>query len=823
MSAIMDGERWQEVRAHFEAVVDRPPEGRAAYLDNVGKQDEALRRAVEILLASDAQADTFLEQPPQIDLVSETDSGGEEADPGAWGVGRSVGAYRLTALLGQGGMGAVYAAERADDQFEQRVAIKLVRWDADTPDLRRRFHMERQILASLQHPNIARLLDGGVTRDGIPYLVMEYVEGRPLHEYCTARSLALDARLELFRTVCAAVQYAHQNLVVHRDLKPTNILVTEDGTVKLLDFGIAKLLDVGAAADLSAMPKTRAGMQVLTPEYAAPEQIRGEAITTATDVYQLGVLLYQLLTGQLPYWVRGLMPSEVERIICTEQPTKPSVATRQINAATPQPTTGPSTNTKSQGEDGGVGPSRLKGDLDTIVLKALRKEPERRYGSPEQFAEDIRRHLNKLPVSARADAFGYRAGKFMQRHRTGVVAALLVVLSLVGGMTIAFWQAQVAEQQRQRAEQRLSDVRQLAGSFLFEFHDAIADLPGSTAARELVVQRALEYLDRLSREALADPALRVELATAYRKVGDVQGNPTNANLGRTQDALDSYRKGLDLAQSALQQDSTIEARRVLANLYEKLGDVQAASGNVTAAETSKRRAVRAYRRLALEQPEEGPRQVSYAVALIKLGDVLGNPNFTNQGQTDEALQQYLAAEVILERLYTADSSASNTMRLFGLIYERIGTMHDVEGKREAALQAYRRSLALRRRYANAHPTNTDAVRDWAIANEKMGDMGVQMGDLEAARTRYRQSREIFARLAESDPQNVQAQQSLAISHIHLGDLASHATRPSFGDRETARAHFETARALLEDLRSDEVTNSRTQSLLELVNDRLAQW
>ncbi len=805
----MTSAQWHDVRVHFEAALALPESERAAYLNTACGADTSLRREVEALLASDAEVGRFLEDSP---LVL------PEADAPAHWVGRRIGAYRLTEVLGRGGMGAVYAAERADGQFEQHVAIKLVRWDADTRELRQRFHTERQILADLHHPNIARLLDGGVTEDGLPYLVMEHVDGQPITNYCTTHALPIDARLELFRIVCTAVHHAHQNLVVHRDLKPSNILVTAGGTVKLLDFGIAKLLDARAAATKSVTPATRTGMQVMTPECAAPEQVRGGPITTATDVYQLGVLLYELLAGRRPYQVRGLAPSEIERIICTEPPTRPSVAvTRRIPPEGSSPMSSPDTLANWPR------PARLRGDLDTIVLKALRKEPERRYSSAEQLADDVRRHRNGLPVTARRDTFTYRAAKFVQRHRAGVLAALIVFVSLVGGIAVALWQAQVAQQQRLRAEQRLADVRQLAGSFLFEFHDAIADLPGSTEARELVIQRALEYLDRLSQQDGASPALQLELATAYRKVGDVQGNPTNANLGRTQDALASYRNGLALTDAVLQQDSSnVEARTTRANVYDKLGDVQATTGALGAAEASKRRAVQLYRALAEGHPDDPARQISHAVARIKLGDVLGNDNFANRDQPAEALRQYRAAEALLAPLYAADSSAARPMRLFGLVYERIGTIHDQQGRLEAALRAYRRSADLREQYAAAHPANTDAIRDWAVAHEKMGDMGVQMGDREAARARYQQARDLFAELAAADPENAQAQRSLAISHIHLGDVAHHPGRPSFGDPAAARVHFEQARTLLEQVYRVDTTRTHIRSLLDLVAGRIAR-
>ena len=460
----MTSTQWKRVRTLFESALDRPPDRRTTYLDDACNGDEALRREVEGLLHADEAAESFLEAPPQIDLGPEAGSG----PFGATWKGRRVGAYRLTDRLGRGGMGAVYAAERADDQFQQRVAVKLIRWDADTTEGRRRFHVERQILANLQHPNIARLFDGGVTDEGVPYLVMEYVNGQPLTEYCRAHSPSVEERLELFRTVCDAVHYAHRNFVVHRDLKATNILVTDDGTVKLLDFGIAKLLAVGSDDQdanpfpVAVPPRTRTGMQLLTPECAAPEQIRGEAITTATDVYQLGVLLYELLTGRAPYRITTRVRHEIERAILEDTPERPSTAVTQTDegtdgdgSPTPSATWTPDANGRVRLMNARQLRRRLAGDLDVICLKALKKDPERRYPDVDALADDVARHLSGRPVRARADTFTYRASRFVRRHRAAVAAAVLVGMAILMGSAAALWQSRVAAAERDRAEAAL--------------------------------------------------------------------------------------------------------------------------------------------------------------------------------------------------------------------------------------------------------------------------------------------------------------------------------------------------------------------------------
>jgi serine/threonine protein kinase len=464
-------------------------------------------------------------QPVSGDCQAEAKPGGRTAEAPAMdaNIGRRIGPYEIVREIGAGGVGSVYLAQRVDE-FRQRVAIKLLRAGMDSRMVISRFRHERQILAGLHHPNISRLLDGGATEDGRPYFVMEYVEGKPIDAYANERGLSIRERLQLFRQICAAVQYAHQNLVVHRDIKPGNILVTEDGTPKLLDFGIAKLQrpvpghDAAAqepsvaAAGGATLALTEADMRLMTPEFASPEQARGLPITTASDVYSLGVVLYQLLTGRMPYQFKTRSPVEVELVISEQEPPRPSTV-------------------------GGILAKGLTGDLDNLVLKALEKDTQRRYGSAEQLSEDIRRYLEGMPVLARPQTLFYRAGKFARRNRMAVAAAILLFVSLTGGLVATSWEAQVARQQRARAERRFNDVRRLTESFLFEFHDKIKDLTGATEARRLVVAKALEYLDGLEREASGDRSLQLELAEAYGRLGDVQGNPYSSNIGEIHSAL----------------------------------------------------------------------------------------------------------------------------------------------------------------------------------------------------------------------------------------------------------------------------------------------
>jgi tetratricopeptide (TPR) repeat protein len=500
---------WEKVRELFHACVELPPSERAAQLES--EPDEAVRAETASLLAEHDGAGGFL-------------------DESFWQLGQgmpreqSIGPYRLIRQLGTGGMGAVYLGEREGEQFTQRVAVKLVRADAAGAAMLRRFRQERQILAALEHPNIARLLDGGTSASGMPFLAMEYVEGTAIDAYCRDHALSLEARLRLFLPLCDAVQYAHRNLVIHRDIKPANVLVTSDGVPKLLDFGIAKLTS-------DTIPVDATITRLMTPDYASPEQLLGRLVTTATDVYSLGILLFELLAGKKPFAGR-------ERLPLSEAPRAST-----INRA-------------------------LRGDLDCILGVALDPDPNRRYASVEKFADDIRRHLGGHPIAARGATFGYRTAKFIRRNRLVVAAGVAVVVVIAIAFTITLRQKRVAER-------RFDLVRTLARSIVFELHDSIATLPGSTPARELLVRRALVYLDALATDAGDNTSLQMELAGAYERIGDVQGLPYRPNLGDSHGALRSYRKALAIAELLHRRDR--ENRKVLtllAELHDRAGLVE---------------------------------------------------------------------------------------------------------------------------------------------------------------------------------------------------------------------------------------------------------
>src|SRR5450432_4901318 len=474
------------VRHLFLRALDLAPETRAAFLDNSEAPAE-VRAAVLTLLRYDAGSGTFLQQAVSRERPTIPD-------------GERFGPYRLGPLLGRGGMGAVFRAERVDGELHQTVAIKIVEHGWLAPRAVERFRVERQILASLVHPNIARLLDGGTRDDGLPYLVMEFVDGVRLDQYCDQHELPLDARLRLFLPLCDAVDYAHRKLIVHRDLKPANVLVTAEGEARLLDFGVARVLDAGFDARTQTL--------VLTPGFASPEQVRGEEVTTATDVYGLGAVLYHLLTGRAPHAVENLSPYELQRAICETPPTPPSEIRPE-----------------------------LRGDLQNILLKALDPEPSARYHSARELGADIENYLEHRPVLASPHGPWYRLRRFVRRHTLATAAATVAVLAIGTATGVSLYQAQ-------RARQRFAQVRELANHFIFDFEKSIRYTPGTQDARRLVADTARQYLTSLVADARGDPGLTTELAESLRFLSFIE-----FSAARSEAALRDLQQALTLLRS----------------------------------------------------------------------------------------------------------------------------------------------------------------------------------------------------------------------------------------------------------------------------------
>jgi eukaryotic-like serine/threonine-protein kinase len=609
----MDAERRREVEELFEEALEHPHAARRAWLRRRPGLDAALLAEVEALLDADEVAGSLFDAPPPA----------EE---------RKIGPYRVLRELGRGGMGVVYLAERDDGHFRHRVAVKLLRGSPDAEDLHRRFLAERQILASLNHPHIAQLLDGGVTDGQLPYLVTEFVDGVPITEYCDRNRLGVRARLALLQQVCAAVHHAHQNLVVHRDLKPGNVLVTDRREVKLLDFGIAKLLNpvLGPAAQ----PLTRTEFRAMTPEYASPEQLRGETITTASDVYALGVLLYELLTGVRPH-PPASSRAEAARRVADADPERPSSAlTRRPDAP----------DELAAARDTSLERLRrtLRGDLDAIALMALRREPGRRYGSAELLAQDIERYLRGLPVLAHRGSGAYRLGKLVRRHRAGALATAMVALSLVGGTAVATREAADGRREQRRADRARQEAEAVSGFLmgLFEAGDP-AETGGDEITARLLLERGLARAEALDGEPHVQAGMLEVIGRVYASLGryeDAQGlleralALREAQHGREHADVAVVLTGLadvlarrgrfDSAQSVLHRVRASE-RRLLSDedaaasgVLLRLSRLEVSRGDLVAAETHAREALEARRgRL-------GPRHPLTLESLAQLGAVL---------------------------------------------------------------------------------------------------------------------------------------------------------------------------------------------------------
>jgi tetratricopeptide (TPR) repeat protein len=775
-------ERYQQVKSTLATALEcDDTQQRVAFLAHACGEDAELHAEVQSLLSL---------PPDDFDEVADT-IGVANAEPLTPATaGRRIGAYELVRELGRGGMGTVWLARRADAHFEKLVAIKLLKRGTDTDEVLSRFHAERRILARLDHPNIARLLDAGTTEDHLPYFVMEYVEGARVTDFVWAQNLTLGERLRLFTKICSAVQFAHQNLVVHRDLKPANILVTRDCEPKLLDFGVAKLL----APEDNALQMTLVGHERFTPGYASPEQVRGEPITTVSDVYSLGALFYEVLTGVTPHRFPTRTPSaaQIARAICEEEPIRPSAAAGEPEMR-----------------------RHLRGDLDTILLRALAKDPQRRYRGAGQLADDLTRYLAKRPVRARPDTFRYRAGKFLRRNKTGTAATALLFCAIVAGAAATAWQAR-------RAQHRFNDVRKLANSFLFEFHDAIATLPGTTEARRLVVTRALEYLDSLSHEAAGDRDLQKELAEAYLKVGDVQGRPYTPNLGDSEGALRSYTKAVEIGRrlEASGRGSKIGARRLLMRAHQSLAAVLTRRNETADAARETTNALALAKKLLKEDPQHaGEWQRIIATSHLGLGDAIqaGNHLRRDLDLYRAALAEYRRAAPFAEALAATAPNDLDNLVLLGKVDARLAGILAEIGVRGNDADAIEESLRMHAKARQEHEAAAALAPNNARLQRNIAD-GLVMSayarilaarDLPQALGDCTRALQIETPLANADPTNAEAQQDLSFAHYITGRA-----NQALEQNAQAAEHYRTAINILQRLIAAHPENIEAEADLE---------
>jgi len=717
-------QRFLQIEAIFHEALAAPDDARTELIAARCSGDRELAAEVRSLLkacAAEERLAACRRVPPEA---------GQDAQTGR----KRIGPYELDRLLGRGGMGAVYLAHRADGQFEQEVAIKLIDLPLATDLFRERFRQERQILAELQHPYIARLLDGGVTAEGELYLVMEYVDGVPIHHFCERQHLSLPQRIALFMRACEAVQFAHQHFVVHRDLKPDNILVAEDGTPRLLDFGTAKLL----SPSLTGLDRrlTREGYLSFTPQYASPEQVLGNPITTASDTYSLGVLLYLLLTGTLPYELKELTTAEMLRVICQAPPRRPGKAADSHK--------------------------RLDADLEAILLKALRKEPQERYLTAEQLASDLRAYLEGMPVAARRGTLRYRAGKFIRRRRFSVAAAALLAASLLAGVTGVSWQARVANEQRRKAEARSADLRQLSNSLLSELDEAIKQLPGSTGAQNLLVTRVLEHLDRMARDAQGDRRSQLDLVDAYTRLANIQGNAYDQNLGDPAGALVSLKKALAIAQPLAASDAKDrEALRAVALVQQSRSEILWQTDRTPEAVPVMREALKSWDALIADPHAPAALVCDVSSAYGTLGDELGQSGTASLADPAGAIAAYRQSVALDNRVLGIDPNFVRAKRGLSINGLKIGSV-EMETDPAEALKEFQ--LALHR--ADAMPSGEQGslprlrIHQWLV--RKQANALERLGAYAQAVPLFEQALGITQRFAAQDPKDSRALYDLVV-------------------------------------------------------------
>jgi tetratricopeptide (TPR) repeat protein len=758
----MNPARWQAVGELFEKAVSLPPEERTVCVERATAGDDELRREVLSLLASHKGAPGgFVQEKIRNAVVVFHEAKVSESHS------MRVGPYRLVRELGHGGMGTVFLAERDDGQYVAQVAIKLVKPGMDTDFVLARFRRERQILARLQHPNIARLLDGGTTQGGLPYIVMEFVDGPRITRFAKEQKLDIAARLRLFLDVCAAVDYAHRHFVVHRDLKPGNILVDQSGVPKLLDFGICKLL---ASEPLPGMSGGDSAPGMMTPNYASPEQIRGEAVTLVSDVYSLGVVLYELLTELQPYWFVILNTKEMAKAISEYRAPLPSTTVQDKNLA-----------------------RQLRGDLDCIVMRTLEVNPQDRYESVALVSEDLRRHLAREPVRAHPQTVGYRVWKFLGRYPREIAALTTVIVALAVALGISLRESRVADD-------RLAQVRALANKLVFDVHDAVRDLPGATQARKEIIQIAIASLDQTAAAVKGDARAERELASAYRRLGDAQGNVTGANLGDHAGALASYHKALGLLENNARRkpsDHAVETERLV--VYHRIGAIQFYTGKASDAIQTLQEGIR-IGRPALDSEDN---QLKAALADLYIESCEAK---RNMGDSEGSLGDASEALRLFQQIEGSGRATAAMRQSLATAYAAVGMAEGQLGRRQDALGHFRGGAAQMEKLVASEPHNASFRRDLMLAYGHIGDISgnpnvENLGDRTGALQAYRRAAEIGKALYEADPANQQAGSDYGIVLSRVATLMddNNLNDKAAAERESLRVLTETARVSPTDL------------------------
>jgi non-specific serine/threonine protein kinase/serine/threonine-protein kinase len=747
----VDTGEWNEVKRLFGEALDLAPAERRAWLETACP-NVAIRTEVLSLLEEYDASEDFLEQPATL-----ANAALEQLMPGPQ-AGQRVGPWRLARELGRGGMGVVFEAIRDGEDFQTRFALKLIRGGLPGDQLAQRFRYERIALSKLSHPGIAALVDGGATESGLPYLVMEYVEGIPIDRWCDQHDLDTRARVRLLIDVCHAVGHAHQRLVVHRDLKPSNILVTPEGRPKLLDFGIAKMLGGDPAEGPEA---TRTGMYVLTPEYCSPEQVTGDTITTATDIYSLGVLLYVLLSRQRPYELEGLSPLEAMRRVVESDPRPPSA----VAPAALRPL--------------------LRGDLDHIVLRCLRKSPAERYPSADALTADLEAWLDGRPVSAVPPSRTYKIRKWIRRHRGESAALAALALSILAGVAATAWQAREARLARYRAEQRALEIQQLSRSLVFEVHSALFNLPGSTEARALLLDRAMQFFDGAARTAGQDPRLLLELAEGYRRLGNVLGSSFSDNLGRKGEALRSFEKGLAAAaQARAASPPSYYSLRVHSGL---LVEAALAAGSLKRLDEAGRYASQLASVIGEIDSRIPATPEAHALAATNRSQLA--MILSSLERREEAMKLYQAALAGFSSLPPEEAAKPGNLSQQAFAYKRLGALF-LSTNLAAAEEHYLCALEIERRLLEREPGNNVLRYNITFALSDLGLIARNRNEMERSLRYFSEAAAIRDSFLAADPRNVRVLNGASNVHCHLAVVNA-----SLGRFPEARKESATCRAL----------------------------
>lgn len=709
----MNPATWKTIKETFSTALDLPLPERENFLSN---SSEEIRREVEKLLSTYQEAQTFISTP----LIVEKGLREKAIEENL--VGKQIDQYLILQKLGEGGMGTVFLAEHCGQGFSQRVALKLIKRGMDTNAVLGRFLMERQILAGLEHPNIARLYGGGSTSDGLPYFVMEHVEGDSIRDFCHNQRFEINDRLILFTKICEAISYAHQQLIIHRDIKPSNIIVTAAGEPKLLDFGIAKLL----LPDTRDAERTATQFHVMTPDYASPEQLSGKKTTTATDVYSLGVVLYELLTGRRPFDFKGKSLAEISDALRTQRPLRPSDCQLDTQRGADGTTTtiakASDTSSGSKSRRSQTSARGLKGDLDNIVLQAIRLEPERRYQSVVEFNEDIKRYLAGLPVNATSDTVGYRAGKFIQRHRIGVTVTVCFMLLLLIATAITGRQYFVARAEKAKAEQRLHELRGVARSLLTETNAALKKLPQGLEIRKSIVEKSAAVLDNLADDETNDPTFLNELADAFDELGKIrhwQFHQSRLALIDVNKAWQLRARAIALEPNAANRKKLSETLPNLAEVYVSLADRE---GLLRVWQAQRENDLR-----ILELEPNNPE--NYFSASAHVEDLA--KTLEQLGRTEESAAQFKASFDLIEKAITLQQAApvsiDGQLAMVWYLMQKANLLHSGK-KLDEALAVYQAAADLAEKTYRADNTKVFAFNHASRTHRYMADIYGEKGD-----------------------------------------------------------------------------------------------